>query len=231
MWEKGIIMQRKIISFVKYLETEYKVLGYKVFHINRSKHLTGHCHYMSPYEQDDICGNCNGVNCDRCKEFYETSIYLEDKYIRDIWIKARIKESVQHEGFNYLYACTVESHLQYNYIGEETYWEDVDEGICWEIEWVNADIIEKNYPDLFNLITTEVYSVYINGNRIACFKNEEKAKNFFTDIHTLYNKNIGNDNILVDHKDIWWSVKINDSYTISLRNEYLGNNKYILPIE
>lgn len=36
-----------------------------------SKVLTGHMHYMSPYETYDSCGNCDGARCDRCKTIYE----------------------------------------------------------------------------------------------------------------------------------------------------------------
>ena len=32
------------------------------------KHLTGHMYYNSPFETDDFCGNCNGANCERCRE-------------------------------------------------------------------------------------------------------------------------------------------------------------------
>ena len=34
-------------------------------------HLTGHDHFMSPYETDDDCGNCSGAKCDRCHKIHD----------------------------------------------------------------------------------------------------------------------------------------------------------------
>ena len=30
--------------------------------------LTGHTHYMSPYECYDSCGTCDGARCETCRE-------------------------------------------------------------------------------------------------------------------------------------------------------------------
>ena len=36
-----------------------------------SRALTGHTHYMSPYECYDSCGTCDGARCNRCHERFE----------------------------------------------------------------------------------------------------------------------------------------------------------------
>jgi len=37
-------------------------------------HLTGHDHYMSPFEMDDDCGTCSGAKCDYCNRIYDDPI-------------------------------------------------------------------------------------------------------------------------------------------------------------
>jgi hypothetical protein len=63
MKKGGIIMKTITINLIDYIE-------HFEFDIHKTSHLTGHMYYMSPYETDDACGNCDGAKCDHCRMIY-----------------------------------------------------------------------------------------------------------------------------------------------------------------
>ena len=63
-------------------------------HIIISKVLTGHMHFMSPYETYSDCGNCDGARCETCREKYSVED-LDDPICKDRFKIVDTKEEAE----------------------------------------------------------------------------------------------------------------------------------------
>jgi hypothetical protein len=155
------------------------------FEIWESKHLTGHCHYMSPYEQDDICGNCDGAKCDYCREFTEVKAYIPYKNgFKNIIIdKIRNTDIGDGKFVNYEKAREI-----YDYIITNDEYLDEENDVIWVLE--SLESMEYEYPEYWKYITTEVYVVInsFNDERsiLGMFEIQEEAEAFYESIKELY---------------------------------------------
>ena len=131
--------------------------------ISKGIMLSGHDHYMSPYETCDGCGNCSGAKCDWCHEIPDVRIWKKElDYYSFFQILKESQDVPIIPNKEWLEEChkELQDFLQNPYDPETECTKEEFEKVFLGTKFVFVDFNEHDIPD--QMLET-VYCLTISG--------------------------------------------------------------------